>query len=295
MITSSRSSNERVAEWRIRSICSLMEEFLLDIGVGARDIGLGLVVVVIRHEIFDGVVREEAPELAIELGRERLVGGEDQGRALGRLDHLGHGEGLAGAGDAEQHLGALVAAADALHQFGDRLGLVALGLEIGLDDEALAALGFLRPRRPVRHPGLLAKLRPALAQQRFQRLRGGGDAAFIALPGHGHDARQRQQAPRSRPSGSSSASWPPRRHRPARAPSRGRDRSRRARGGADNGATSPHSRTAAAPGTRPASRRAPMSLGKIVAPVARIVGRRLQAGFRGASARSAIRPRPRRG
>ena len=148
---------------------------LLDIGVGARDIGFGLVVVVVGDEILDRVVREEALELAVELGGQGLVVGEDQGRALGRLDDLGHGEGLAGAGDAEQHLGAVVAL-DALDQLGDRLGLVALGGEVGLDDEGLAALGLLRPRRTVRHPGLVAKLRPALAQQRFERLGGGGDA-----------------------------------------------------------------------------------------------------------------------
>ena len=100
--------------------------FLLDIGVGARHVGLGLVVVVIADEIFDRVVREEALELAVELGRQRLVGREHERRPLGRLDHLGHGEGLAGSGDAEQHLGA-IPAPDAFHQsamaVADRLGL----------------------------------------------------------------------------------------------------------------------------------------------------------------------------
>ena len=100
--------------------------FLLDIGVGARDIGLGLVIIVVGDEIFDRVVGKEALELAVELRRERLVGREDQRRALGRLDHLRHGEGLARAGDAEQHLVALVGV-DALDQLLDRLRLVALG------------------------------------------------------------------------------------------------------------------------------------------------------------------------
>jgi hypothetical protein len=36
-----------------------METFLLDEGVGARHVGLGLVVVVIGDEILDRVVREE--------------------------------------------------------------------------------------------------------------------------------------------------------------------------------------------------------------------------------------------
>ena len=57
--------------------------FLLDVGVGARDVGLGLVVVVVGDEVLDGVVGEEALHLAVELGGERLVGGEDQGGAVG--------------------------------------------------------------------------------------------------------------------------------------------------------------------------------------------------------------------
>ncbi len=83
--------------------------FLLDIGVGARDVGLRLVVVVVGDEILDRVVGKERLELAVELRGQRLVGREDQRRALRLLDHLRHREGLARAGDAEQHLGAVVA------------------------------------------------------------------------------------------------------------------------------------------------------------------------------------------
>src|SRR3546814_4923312 len=78
--------------------------FLLDIGVTARHIGLGLVIVVIADEIFDRIVRKEALELAVELRRENLVRGEDQRRALQFVDHLRHRESLARSGDAEQHL-----------------------------------------------------------------------------------------------------------------------------------------------------------------------------------------------
>ena len=39
--------------------------FFLDIGVGARDIGFGLVVVVVGHKVFDGVIGEEAFEFAV--------------------------------------------------------------------------------------------------------------------------------------------------------------------------------------------------------------------------------------
>ena len=144
---------------------------LLDIGVGARDVGFRLVVIVVGDEIFDRVVGKKAPELAVELRRQRLVGREDQRRALRLLDHLRHGEGFAGAGDAQQNLRAVVAP-HAFDQLGDRLRLVALRVEVGFDDEAAAAFGFFRPRRPVRHPegGRFAELRPALAQQSVQRL-----------------------------------------------------------------------------------------------------------------------------
>jgi hypothetical protein len=46
---------------------------LLDVEVGLRDVRLGLVVVVVRDEVLDRVVREELPQLVAELGGERLV------------------------------------------------------------------------------------------------------------------------------------------------------------------------------------------------------------------------------
>ncbi len=150
--------------------------FLLDEGVRARHIGFGLVVVVIRDEVLDRVVREERLELAVELGGERLVGREDEGRALRLLDHLGHGEGLARAGDAEQHLVAL-GAAHAVHQLADRGRLVAGGREVGLDPEWNAAFRFLRARRAVRHPGLaVLEARIALGEEARQRIDRGRDA-----------------------------------------------------------------------------------------------------------------------
>jgi hypothetical protein len=158
---------------------------LLDVGVGPRHIGLGLVVIVIADEILDGVVGEEALELAIELRRQRLVRRQNDRRALRGLDHLGHGVGLAASGDAEQHLGAVVAL-DALDQFGDRGGLIALRLIFGSDHERLAAFGFLRAGRAMRRPDFhLAVLAPefgaALADQILQRVRGGGNAERFHL------------------------------------------------------------------------------------------------------------------
>ena len=55
---------------------------LLDVGVGGRHVGFGLVVVVVRDEVLDRVVREELPELAVELRRQRLVVRQHERRAL---------------------------------------------------------------------------------------------------------------------------------------------------------------------------------------------------------------------
>ena len=103
--------------------------FLLDVGVGPRHVGFRLVVVVVGDEVLDGVVRKEAPEFAVELCREGLVGRQHQRRTSHALDHLGHGIGLAGSGDAEQHLVALPGH-ESVHEFPDRIRLIPRRLEI---------------------------------------------------------------------------------------------------------------------------------------------------------------------
>ncbi len=129
--------------------------FLLDVGVGARHVRFGLVVVVVGDEILDGVVGEEALHLAIELGREGFVGGEDQRRALRAHDGLRGGEGLARAGDAEQDLVGL-AVLDALDDVGDGGGLVAGGLIGRHQLERDSTFGLFARRGAVRHPGGVA-------------------------------------------------------------------------------------------------------------------------------------------
>ena len=124
--------------------------FFLDVGVGARHVGFGLVVVVIGDEILDGVVREEALELAVKLGGERLVRRQDQCRTLGRLNDVRHRERLAGARDAEQHL-VLFVLADAFDEFGDGVRLVALRLILRDDLEPDTAFAFLGTLGAVRY------------------------------------------------------------------------------------------------------------------------------------------------
>ena len=105
---------------------------LLDVGVRLRDVRLGLVVVVVRDEVLDGVVRQELAELVGQLGGQRLVRRHHQRGALELLDHPRGGGGLAGAGRAEQD-DVLLACRDAPLQLGDGRRLVAAGL-VGADD-----------------------------------------------------------------------------------------------------------------------------------------------------------------
>ncbi len=96
---------------------------LLDVQVLARDVRLGLVVVVVRDEVLDRVAREVRAELVAELRRERLVVGDHERRLLHRLDRRRHRHRLAGAGRAEQRQRAL-AGVDPDRQRLDRRGLI---------------------------------------------------------------------------------------------------------------------------------------------------------------------------
>ncbi len=118
--------------------------FFLDVEIAGGDVGLGLVVVVVADEVLDRVTGKELLELVIELGGEGLVVGEDQRRTVGLLDDLGHGEGLAGAGDAEEDL-VFFAGGETANELVDGARLVAAGL-IGGDELKV-------------HPGILAEWR----------------------------------------------------------------------------------------------------------------------------------------
>src|SRR5256885_3246279 len=99
--------------------------FFLDVQVGRWNVRFRLVVVVIRNKIFDGVMWEEILELVIELRRQGFVMCYDQRRPVRLLDDLGHGIGLAGSSDPEQHL-LLFAVDHTTNQRLNRRALVAL-------------------------------------------------------------------------------------------------------------------------------------------------------------------------
>jgi len=75
-----------------------------DVRVRGGHIGFRLVVVVVADEILHSVLRKKFAELVIELGGQRLVGGQHQRRTAATGDDIGHGEGLAGAGHTQQDL-----------------------------------------------------------------------------------------------------------------------------------------------------------------------------------------------
>lgn len=99
-----------------------------DEGVGCGYVGFRLVVVVVADEVFDGVFGEECFEFAVELGCKDFVWGEDEGWSVYFGDCVGDGEGFSGASDAHEDL-VWDVAAEALDEFADGLGLVALGFE----------------------------------------------------------------------------------------------------------------------------------------------------------------------
>ncbi len=136
---------EQAARRREPQLVQLLVDrgFLLDVEVAGGNVRLGLVVVVVADEILDRVRREELLELVVELRGQRLVVRQDQRRPVGLLDHLGHGEGLARAGHAQQHL-VLFARPQPLHKLVDGARLVALGLVAG--DELKVHKRIIRQR-----------------------------------------------------------------------------------------------------------------------------------------------------
>ena len=151
---------------------------LLDVGVRRGQVGLGLVVVVVGDEELDPVLREQLPQLRRQLGGQRLVRLDDEGRPLDPLDHPGDGGRLARAGDPLQRLVG-VSPGDPLGQAVDGLRLVARRPEWGDDLE----LGHGPPRLPGRCVG--SGVPPALVAGRRQ-----------PVPQRGHLGLQRRPVTR---------------------------------------------------------------------------------------------------
>src|SRR4030042_1947831 len=106
----------------------------LYVGIRARDICFGLVIIVVADEVLHSALGKEVPELGAELGSQRFVVSDDKRGALHALDDIGHGEGLAAAGHAEESL-LLIVLLKPLDKPFRCLGLVAGEFEIGDDFE----------------------------------------------------------------------------------------------------------------------------------------------------------------
>jgi len=108
-----------------------------DIGIGTRNVGLWLIVVVVRNKILDGILREKLTHLAIKLGGQRFVRRENDGRSLYFLDDAGDRERLAGSRNTEQRL-SCKAVIQTFNQSGNRLRLIAGRIEFGHQRQTIA-------------------------------------------------------------------------------------------------------------------------------------------------------------
>jgi hypothetical protein len=160
------------------------ERVLLDVGVRLRDVGLGLVVVVVRHEVLDRVVREEGLELAEELGGQGLVGRQHQRGAGDIRDEVGDRVRLPRAGHAAQH-GVSAAVADEAGEIGDRPRLIAARRVLRRQAEHRASFARTRwERRPgisATNPAVSARGGAAACAWR-RRTWGARDRAAAASP-----------------------------------------------------------------------------------------------------------------
>ena len=77
---------------------------LLNVGISPRDVGLGLIVIEVADEIFDGVVREKLLELAVELRSEGLVVRNHQRWLVQGGQDVGSRKGFTGTGHPKQRL-----------------------------------------------------------------------------------------------------------------------------------------------------------------------------------------------
>ena len=78
------------------------QQIFLYVGIGGRNIGFRLVVIVVAHKIFDRIVGKQPFEFAIKLGSEGLVVTEHQRGHIGMRNQMRHGEGFPGSRGTEQ-------------------------------------------------------------------------------------------------------------------------------------------------------------------------------------------------
>ena len=101
---------------------------LLDEQIARRNVGFGLVVIVVGNEVLNRSVRKKLAKLGIELRRQRFVRCQHQRRTSGTSDDVGHGVGFSRPGNAQQGL-ERQAVLKPLNQSIDRFRLISGGLK----------------------------------------------------------------------------------------------------------------------------------------------------------------------
>ena len=81
---------------------------LFNVDVALRNVGFGLIVVVIADEVCHRIVREELAKLAVQLCGQSFIVRQNKSWPLNLLDDVGHRKRLARSGDSQQHLSTFV-------------------------------------------------------------------------------------------------------------------------------------------------------------------------------------------
>ena len=72
--------------------------------IGLRDIGFGLVVILIGNEVLNGILRKESFKLGVQLSGQYFIWGDYKGGPLKLFNYIGYRVGFTGAGYAKQNL-----------------------------------------------------------------------------------------------------------------------------------------------------------------------------------------------
>ena len=107
-------------------------EFFVNVQVSLGEVGLGLIIVVMRDEIFHGVVWKIPHHLLMQLPSKGLVMTHDEGGYVQVLNDVRHGESLATSRYAEQHA-ALLPIIQLRNQFFNCFWLVATRFKLGME------------------------------------------------------------------------------------------------------------------------------------------------------------------
>ena len=99
-------------------------KIFFDVHIGHRQIGFGLIIIVIRHEIFNRILREKTFELAVKLGCQGFVVAQYKRWFLHLLHHIGYGKCFTRTGHTKESL-VRNAHVDPVHQLPDGFRLVA--------------------------------------------------------------------------------------------------------------------------------------------------------------------------